>query len=300
MLSIARARLGKPAGAILISVIALGAAALLDAAVDRSVIVSVVDEKGLPVDGLTVTDIEVREDGVAREVLRVERASDPLQIALLIDDSSAADSAIREFRDGAKQFVNTITAAGKHQIALITFGDRSTLIRDYTSDAAALSAGIDRIFARSNSGMQMLDALVDASQGLGKREEGARKHVVVLMTEGIEFSTLHDQTVVDALHGAGATMHALVLTTVTASNETEEVRNRNRVLDLGTRTTGGRRETLLAVTSVQPALASMARELLSQYRVVYSRPDALIPPEKLAVRATKPGVTARARTRTGK
>jgi VWFA-related protein len=299
MPSIARARMARLAVALLIVLVA---AVLVHAVVDRSVIVSVVDDKGEPVDGLTVADIEVREDGVAREVLRVERASDPLQIALLIDDSSAADSAgaIREFREGAKKFVNTITAAGKHQIALITFGDRSTLIRDYTSDAAALSAGIDRIFARSNAGMQLLEALMDTAKGLGKREETTRRHIVVLMTEGVEFSTLHDQTVVDALHRAGATMHALVLTTVTASNETEEVRNRNRVLDLGTRTTGGRRDNLLAVTSVEPALTSLARELLSQYRVVYSRPDALIPPEKLSIRATRPGVTARARTRTEK
>ncbi|HEY7475146.1 MAG TPA: hypothetical protein VH679_09065, partial [Vicinamibacterales bacterium] len=97
-----------------------------------------------------------------------------------------------------------------------------------------------------------------------------------------------------------ATMHAIVLTTVTASNETEEVRTRNRILDVGTRTTGGRRDNLLADTSVDGAMTSLARELLTQYRVVYSRPDSLIPPEKLSVRATRPGVTVRAKTVAGK
>jgi hypothetical protein len=91
-------------------------------------------------------------------------------------------------------------------------------------------------------------------------------------------------------------MHALVLTTVTASNETEEVRTRNRVIDVGTRTTGGRRDTLLAESSVEGAMSSLARELLAQYRVVYSRPDTLIPPEKLSIRATRPGVTVRSKT----
>jgi len=270
------------------------------AAVDRSVIVSVLDDRGQPIEDVTVKDLEVREDGVAREVLRVDRATDPLLIALLIDDSAAAENAIREFRDGAKAFVNKMVAAGKNQIALITFGERSTLVRDYTSDAAALVSSIDRVFHRPSAGMQMLDALIDASKGLAKREDTARKHIVVLMTEGVEFSTVHDQTVVDALRKADATMHALVLTTVTASNETEEVRTRNRVLDVGTRTTGGRRDTLLAETSVEGALTSLASELLTQYRVVYSRPDTLIPPEKLSIRATRPGVTVRAKTRAEK
>jgi VWFA-related protein len=281
------------------SLICLGALPGVVAAAERSVIVSVIDEKGQPVEGISVKDLEVREDGVAREILRVEQAKEPLMIALLIDDSAAADSATREFRDGAKAFVNTITAAGKNQIALVTFGERSTLVRDYTSDAAALSSSIDRIFARSSAGMQMLDAVIDASKGLAKREDTARRQIVVLMTEGTEFSTVHDQTVVDAIRRADATMHALVLTTVTAG-DTEEIRTRNRVLDVGTRTTGGRRDTLLAESSVGGAMMSLARELLSQYRVVYSRPDQLIQPEKLSIRATRPGITVRARTVAGK
>lgn len=294
MSSIARLRVVTAAG-----LICLGALAGVVAAAERSVIVSVVDEKGQPVEGISVKDLDVREDGVAREILRVEQAKEPLMIALLIDDSAAADSATREFREGAKAFVNTIAAAGKNQIALVTFGERSTLVRDYTSDAAALSSSIDRIFSRSSAGMQMLDAVIDASKGLAKREDTARKQIVVLMTEGTEFSTVHDQTVVDAIRRADATMHALVLTTITAS-DTEEIRTRNRVLDVGTRTTGGRRDTLLAESSVEGAMRSLARELLSQYRVVYSRPDQLIPPEKLSIRATRPGITVRARTLAGK
>jgi VWFA-related protein len=295
MSPIARLRVATAAG-----LICLGALSGVVAAAERSVIVSVVDEKGQPVEGISVKDLEVREDGVAREILRVEQAKEPLMIALLIDDSAAADSATREFRDGAKVFVNTIAAAGKNQIALVTFGEQSTLVRDYTSDAAALSSSIDRIFSRSSAGMQMLDAVIDASKGLAKREDTARKQIVVLMTEGVEFSTVHDQTVVDAIRRADATMHALVLTTVSTASDTEEIRTRNRVLDVGTRTTGGRRDTLLAESSVEGAMNSLARELLSQYRVVYSRPDQLIPPEKLSIRATRPGITVRARTVAGK
>jgi VWFA-related protein len=223
-----------------------------------------------------------------------------MQIALLIDDSAAADSPIKKFRDGAKLFVKLVNAANKNEIAVITFGERSTLVRDYTTDPTALFSAIDRIFPRSGTGMQLLDALVDASKGLAKRETSGspRRHIVVIMTEGTEFSTLHYQNVLDALYRANATMHALVLTSISVSDlSSEEIRTRNQVLDLGTRTTGGRRDNLLADMSVEPAFASLARELLNQYRIVYARPDTLVPPEKLEVTMKRPGLTVRAPTR---
>ena len=46
-------------------------------------------------------------------------------------------------------------------------------------------------------------------------------------------------------------------------------------------------------------MKQLAAELLNQYVVTYARPDTLIPPEKIEVTVTKPGLTARARTRTG-
>jgi hypothetical protein len=49
--------------------------------------------------------------------------------------------------------------------------------------------------------------------------------------------------------------------------------------------------------AIPDALKKLAGELLNQYVVTYGRPDALVPPEKVQVSVTKPGLTARARTR---
>jgi hypothetical protein len=56
---------------------------------------------------------------------------------------------------------------------------------------------------------------------------------------------------------------------------------------------GGQRVTLLVASAVQQALERLGRELSSQYKVVYGRPDSLIPPEKIEVSARRPGVTMR-------
>ena len=51
---------------------------------------------------------------------------------------------------------------------------------------------------------------------------------------------------IDALKNSGASFYALVLTEgAEAEPDADEVRNRNIVLDRGTRETGGHRETLI-------------------------------------------------------
>ena len=81
---------------------------------------------------------------------------------------------------------------------------------------------------------------------------------------------------------------------------TDETRNRDQVIALGTERTGGRRDNVIALTAAAPRLKQVAGELTNQYVVTYGRPETLIPPEKIDVTVAKPGLTARARTRTGK
>ena len=74
---------------------------------------------------------------------------------------------------------------------------------------------------------------------------------------------------------AGVALHALVLGTEDFGNFT--ARERAVVLGTGTRETGGQYIQLLTESGVRPALRKLARQLSSQYKVVYSRPESLIP-----------------------
>jgi VWFA-related protein len=255
---------------------------------DARVHISVTDSDGkvLP---LAAADVAITEDGRAREVLRVEKASGPVQIALLVDDSQAAQAAIMDLRNGLKQFVTKVLGANPDsQIALISFGERPTLITDYTNSRAQLERGINRIFARPGSGAYMLEAIINAARGVQKRESD-RAHIIVVGTEGIEFSNDHYERVLSHLDESGATLWALTLTAGRRADETDEVRNRSIVLGRGTARSGGRQDQVLANTAVPMALDRVAEAIFNQYVVTYGRPDALVPPETIDVKVATPG-----------
>jgi VWFA-related protein len=259
----------------------------------RDVLASVVDSRGAAVPGLTAADFVVREDGLAREVLKVMPATGSMQIALLIDDSQASSPAIMHLREGLTGFVDRLK--GKAEIAIITVGERPTSVTQYTSDPAALKKGIGRIFAREGAGAYLLEAIVETSKGL-ERRDAARKVIIAVTMEAVEFSNAQHQFVLDRLYESGATFHVLAVGSP-APSSTDEMRNRNVVLAEGTERTGGRRDQLLTVMAIPDKLTQLADELLTQYVITYARPDTLIPPEKIEVTTTKPGLTARARTR---
>jgi VWFA-related protein len=260
----------------------------------RDVYVSVLDDKGAPVTGLTAADFTVREDGVSREVLKAGPATDPLQIVVLVDDSQAAEHAIQPLREGLKAFVTRLH--GKAEIGLVTVGERSASLVAPTTAAAALDKGINRIFARAGAGAYLLDGIMDVSQGF-ERRKAPRPVIVAVTMEGVEYSNLQYQTVLKELDASGATLHILAVGTP-SSSMADEMRNRGMVLAEGTARTGGRRDQLLTPSALAEALPRVADELLNQYVVTYGRPESLIPPEKIDVKVSRRGVTTRARTRT--
>lgn len=242
-----------------------------------------------PLTGLGTDAFVVREDGARREVLRVTPATTPMSIAILVDNSAAARNSIADIRRALGTFVKAVDGVGP--VSIIGIADRPTILRDYTTDQKQLTDGIGRVFAMPDSGATLLDAITEISNGLRRREED-RAALVVLTTENVEFSNRHYKDVLDALASGGAMMHAVVLTTPAGSSLTEEARNRAIVLDRGPRESGGTRTDVLTSQAFEDKLKELAAILKSQHRVIYSRPESLIPPEKFEITSAKAGVEA--------
>ncbi len=262
---------------------------------ERSLYVSVVDRDGTPIPDLGPSDFVVKEDNLTREVLRVTPAEEPMQIALLVDTSQAADEHVSHMRTALGPFAVDMTrpnAAGrKSELAIIGIGERPTILSEYSSDPKQIQKGIDRIWSLHQSGMYLLDAIIETSQGLKKRE-ASRPVMIAIATSGLEFSNRQHDQAIDPLKATGTAFYALMLGQPDTSLSTES-RERAIVLDQGTLVTGGYHEQLLSSMSLGGKLKQLAAQLTHQYKVTYSRPESLIPPEKIAVTAAKAGLVAR-------
>jgi len=260
--------------------------------VQKAMYVSVVDPAGAPVPGLGPSDFIIREDDVTREVLSVVPADEPMQVAVLVDTSDVAREEIRYLRDAVPAFVNTLISGGaRNQVAIVGFGDRPTILADYTSNRADLKKATDLIWAGPMSGPYLLDAILEVSEGITKREL-PRPVIVAIAAEGQELSYRHDEQVLDRLRKSGAELYVLMLGTPYSSIR-DEARSRDIVISRGPDDSGGRREQILTGLGLGSRLKLLAEQLRHQYRVTYSRPQTLVPPEKIIVTTRGAGRSAR-------
>jgi VWFA-related protein len=256
-----------------------------------TVYAGVVDRAGTPVPGLSVADFVVRENGLNREILRVSPATDSLRIAVLIDNSQEMRNDLIDIRQGLRGFVNEIDR--RHEVSLTGFGGPPTVLVDYTRDLKRLEAGIARLLARPGTGSYLLSAIIETSRGMRKRRD-LRRVMVIVTTQGPEFSEISYQTVLEYVKESGAPMHSYVVRREGVSPTDAAAQEVELTLAVGTQMTGGRREELLSSMAMTPRLQSLAAELNHQYQVVYARPKMLIPPKTIEVGVRKADVVVRA------
>jgi VWFA-related protein len=250
---------------------------------ERVIYVSVVDKDGSPALDLSAKDFIVREDGQSREVLRVARDTDPLQIALLVDNSASMRNRLAVLRKSVAAFVDATREDA--QIALITLAERPTIAVGYTADRAVLRKAIDNLFAYE-AGNYLLDGIAETAQGLAKRTMW-RSTLAVLTGLGPELSYRQYTEVLRFFRESGASLHVLQLGMGLGEQ------GREIVLSRGTSETGGRYEQVLSISSLAMKAAQLATEISNQYRVTYARPDRLIPPKNTDVSVRRPDLRAR-------
>jgi VWFA-related protein len=268
---------------------------------EQTAYVSALDKSGNPVGGLDVKDFIVTEDGRPREVLRAGRTSDPIDLAVVVDNSFPAQPHILDLRKALDSFFTTM-AGQNATIALVGMADRPTVLMDYTTGAAETKKGIDKIFAQPGSGMVFQDSVKDAARGLARRDN-PRRAVIVITGEGTDFSNTPYQTTLEELKTSGVAFYVVRLTNRGgAAIRDDRARDRALVIDEGPRKAGGRTHDVLSSMGYADALAKVAEDLANTYKVVFGRPAALVPPKEFEVKVARDGLSVRAtlaRPRTG-
>jgi hypothetical protein len=258
---------------------------------EREILVGATAGNGSPVTDLALTDFVVREDRLAREVVRATPAPPPSHVMLLVDDSQEAQAAIPFLRSGLSTFIKKIgTTTPTPQFALWTFGERPTKRADFSPTPGAALDAVSKIFAVAGSGAYFLEAVSDACKDLKKR--GATSPIIVAFVAegGPEFSNETHQQVSAALQSANASLWVVMLQVSNQRDRSPEEHERAQVLAGVVADAGGLTRNVLSTQGIEPAFASVAGILSSRYLVVYGRPEQTIPPSVVEVTTKRPDV----------
>jgi VWFA-related protein len=260
----------------------------------RSVPVTVADDKGSPVEGLVENEVAVVENGVSRELVRLEPDRRPLTVLLVVDTSQEAATAIRlQAVDAIGSFLARLPSGSRY--ALWTSGDRPVKAVDFTDDSTQAARALKRTFFQG--GNTLFDTLVEATREL-KEREGERTAVVTVSGMGIGFTNYERQQAVRELEKANAVFLSVLFdegrapAAPGASSGEISRADYEFVLSTLARQSGGRHESPLSAMGVSSSLQKLAADLRGMYRVSYATLAGL-KDRKLEVRVARTGVKVR-------
>jgi VWFA-related protein len=245
-----------------------GASARPEAAADKVIYASVVDDSGKPVKDLTKADFALREDGEDRQITDVKLATDPLFVQLVADTSTAASEFTQDVRATMNAFVKQVlTGSPNAQISLMEFGQAAVTMVPYTGDESTLAKGINKLIGKPNSGSVLSEALVEANRQLAKAATLRRAIVSLNMEPSTEGSREEPKQLIDAFRKSTAQLWALSLQKGPARNAQHDV-----LLNNLAQYSGGQREIVVGQSSMVSWFTRYADALTSQYQITYTRP----------------------------
>ena len=265
----------------------------------RRVYVLAQDGNGAAVTDLTPADVAVKEGGKAREILTVQPATDPLQIAILVDDNGTG-----LFRVAVARFIESLL--GRAEFSIITVTGQPLRLTPFTPNSDVLREGVGQLIARPGTpdGGQLLSGISEAAADFERRKV-ERPIILALTVGGEEHTPLPPHHVLEQLRKSGAALHVVsvlgsTLRATAPANRAGDLLNENlglsEVLGDGPKRSGGRREEVPAIAGAITGLQQLAEGLKRQYLIEYTLPEGVKASDRFSISTKRRGVTLLAPT----
>ena len=129
--------------------------------------------------GLKGSQFIVTDNGIPQRV-HLEEAPEQtaLSLVVVVQCSGAADMEASKLA-GLSTMIDDITGGAPHEVAILSYGTKYSLVADFTSDPAKLKAGLSAIKPCAG-GVATLDAVEHASNLLEWRENHYRRAILLI------------------------------------------------------------------------------------------------------------------------
>jgi VWFA-related protein len=283
-------RSGRAAAALaaILAVAWIGTSASGQSSGERTIFFGALDQAGKPVKDLKADEILIREDGVDREIVSVRPTAETLNVMLLADTSSAAEDMLRDLRVSLTSFVRQVQSVNADaQISLMEFGQAAVTVVPFTTSAQDLEKGINTLVGKPRTGSVLLEAINAASNSLAKRPSPRRAIVALNVEPSDEQSREDSKRIIESLRKSVAQLWCVSIQRGALRNPQRDV-----VLNVLTKNTGGDRQFIVGQSAIETHLKNFADALTTQYEATYKRPAAKATAVQIGV--TRQGVTLHA------
>jgi hypothetical protein len=233
--------------------------ALQQIGASRTVLATVVDNRGRTIVDIDPDDFVIRETGQSREVLSVRVADYP--VVVVLDNGQGGGGDFDAIRSAAGRFIGRI---GRRPVALVA-ADPPELVATFEDDRAVVTDRLENLKV-SQSGEGLFQAIVNGARAV--EELGAAFSAIVVVSAS-PISSVPSELLTPILD-SGATVHVVVLQSSSGSTGTPG--RSTETLRVLTDETKGQFMTIFAAASYQAALDRLADRLAPELMIEYVVP----------------------------
>ncbi len=299
----------------------------------RVVFVQVLDQQGQPVTDLAPEEFQVAEDRVPGRVVSARIGTDPMRVALLVDNGEAmrAGQAVNPMRDAVAGFIETLPP--QHLVSLFTIGGQTRQVVDFTTDRGELVEEARGLFTDQTDGVRFVDSIRETLERRYDEDEMWPVFVALITDSGEASAFLNERRYrrfVESLRARGAIVHVVQWNSARrlkdsfdatfadggrgATGERFAPAGRRSLVDSDaggrgtsathtialnlTEVTGGRYVSVAAATGMVGTMTQLAADMGAHYNAVSTHYKLTYeqpdpPGQRVMMRVTRPAVTLR-------
>ncbi len=177
----------------------------------------------------------------------------PVRVAVLVDNGFLVGAAVNSIRQGLQVLVDGLPSSD--EILLATIAGQMRIRQAPTTDRKKLRDAIGTIFVDQRSGTKLVDSVMEVDERFLKKANLAAGFIVIVTTDGPETSGDRTEEVnrwIREIVQRGVVVHAILL------SHLEGRGNEPQICMALTRSTGGRYQSIGAITALPDTLGAIA------------------------------------------